>query len=87
MIRSGALALTMIAAAFVSPALAQDVFGGTQSFYIDGNRPVDQRTRDLVDAYVIHKEIRDREEAERREKLELFINNDLISSGMPYGRY
>ena len=76
---AGALAIAAIAA----PAGAQESYssyGGSQNLYIDGNTPIDNRTRDLVDAYVIHKEILDREEAERLQRLELFIYHDTIHS-------
>lgn len=86
--RLTALALSGAALFLALPSLAQQPdFSAPQSLYIDGRTPVDQRTRDLVDAYLIYKEQLDREEAERRERFELFIYQDNIHSEHPFGRY
>jgi len=76
-----------LAVPVVVPASAQQFHDGSTSFYIDGSVPVDERTRDAVEAYIEQKRIDDAREAERREKEELFIFKDRIYSGQSYGRY
>ena len=66
---------------------AQQLPGSSANVYIDGRTPVDQRTVGLVDAYIIHQEQLDREEAERREAFQLHIYQDRASGTYPYGRY
>ena len=83
------IVIAVAGAAMISlPALGQEpYYAAPESIYIDGRTPVDQRTRDLVDAYLIHKELLDQEEAERRERYELFIYQDNIHSERPHGRF
>jgi hypothetical protein len=81
-----AMAAALLAGA-PAPLVAQELYTGDDYFYIDGSLPVDERTRNLVDAYMIHRERLEREEAERREALELHIYQDRAVTSSPHGRY
>lgn len=82
----GCLAVALAVPAFYQAA-AQQVYDGRSSFYIDGRTPVDARTREQVEAYIQEQRIADQREAERLERLELFIFQDRIYTGTSYGRY
>jgi hypothetical protein len=69
---------------FVSaiPVVAQDFNIEPQTFYIDGSTPVDSRTRDLVDAYLIDQERINREKAEQPDLFRLHTYLDGTSSSI-----
>ncbi len=81
-----AIGAALIAAIPVVGA-AQQLPDSSQNIYIDGRTPVDQHTIGLVDAYMIHREQLDREEAERREAFQLHIYQDRSTTHYSYGRY
>jgi len=81
-----AMAAAMLAGT-PAPLMAQEFNTGSDYFYVDGSMPVDERTRSLVDAYMIHRERLEREEAERREAVELHIYQDRAVTTSPHGRY
>ena len=72
--------------AALAPLVSTPV-GAQSSIYVDGNTPVDPRTRARVDAYFDELENRRQAKAEERERFQRFIYQDNIFGLQQNGRF